>query len=137
MSIKIPDKLFDIINQLKNINSAEFKDGLNQKLAEQELKNIEYRFDTTTDPSGAPWKPLKKQPQDHKTLDLTGTMKNSFEIKKGSVYSIINTTNYATFQNNGTKFIPARKFFSDRSLSTEENKLIYFNYMKNWILKRG
>lgn len=138
--IKIPDRLFEIINNLKRVGSPEFIEGLTDELADQELKNIQIRFDTTTDPSGNLWAPLKKQPQDHKTLDLTGTMKNSFtKVQKGPAINIINTTSYAGFHQSGTKNMVARKFFpegNDKTASPEENKKIAYKYIKNWILKK-
>ena len=134
--LKIPDRLFEIINNLKTVATPEFREGLNEKLAEQELRNIEMRFDTTTDPDGKLWEPLKKQPQDHKTLDLTGTMKDSFRIKRGATYSIINTTNYAGYHQFGTSKMVARKFFAEaKSSSQEENKKIAYKYIKDWVLK--
>jgi len=133
--IKIPDRLFKIIDNLKTLGSAESQDKLKQALAEQELKNIGIRFDTETDPSGASWEP-RKDNKDHKLLDLTGKLKGSFNIKKGEQYSIVNSSGYAGFHQSGTSKMPARKFFDeDKSSSPEENKEIVFKHLRDWISK--
>ncbi len=70
-------------------------------------------FDSEQNPYGEAWKPLK-HPRPGKILNLTGHLRDSFDISADPFsIDIKNTAEYSEFQDKGTNTIPARQFIPD------------------------
>ena len=89
-------------------------------LGKEMLKLVRSRFDSKQAPDGSPWAPWASSTANARRaagteslglLVLTGTLRDGTEAAVfGKQLSITNSTPYAGFLQNGTKFMPPRPF---------------------------
>lgn len=104
-------------NLLNNLEDQETIKRIAAKATVAPLKRlIKETFDKTADPVGANWAPLKK-PTGRPALQ---GLRNFFDVKsEEETVFVTNNKPYAVFHQEGTKFIPARKFLPEDFLPTE------------------
>lgn len=89
-------------------NNSELKQRLLKSAAAEARTQVAIGFRDQVDPTGAPWKPLKKR--QGKILRKTGRLANSFTSRPTETGIVVGTnTKYAVFHQDGTKHMDARR----------------------------
>jgi len=104
-------------NLITNLQDQETIKRVAAKTTVAPLKRlIKETFDKVADPAGASWAPLKKPTG---RTPLKG-LQDFFKVRsEDSLVLATNEKPYAVFHQEGTKFIPARKFLPEDVIPTE------------------
>ncbi|MCC6213733.1 MAG: phage virion morphogenesis protein [Polyangiaceae bacterium] len=84
-------------------------------IGEEGVELVRMGFESTADPYGALWAPLKAR--SGKTLQDTGRLRNSYHYRvRGTTVTIGGGAKYGQYHQAGTKRMPARKMIPDQGM---------------------
>lgn len=110
---------FNLESNILNNFERYFCDNISKQLGDHTLNLIKEEYDNSTDPYGDVWK-KRKDNDPHPLLIDTGAFYNDWQLTiKSNGFEVSNSTPYASYLQEGTEKMPARKTVPNKQLPTK------------------